>query len=136
MRRVCLFVVGLLLSQVVVAGAQVNSLNNVDYREGEVVDIVLRVLNDDALVEEGVSCKVSVFSLADDEYLLVDQDMTFVDAYGYFSYSWVPVLTFWDGVRSIWNPSVGDYSASVICTGGASLNMSSVTDVIEIRVVD
>jgi hypothetical protein len=117
-----------------VSAAELNSLNTIDYHEGETIEIATRVL-DGAISQTDVTCGVYVNKESDNSTALAYTNMSLNSLDEHYDYYWVPTLTWWENIQQIWDPSVGNYYAYIDCTGGSLLNETVLTDTVLIRVV-
>lgn len=113
---------------------ELNTLNTIDYFEGQTIDILTRVLYGSA-VQSDVSCGVLAVDEAGNIALQYNL-MVYDDANEIYGYQWVPTPaseSFWEEIYHKFFPLSGSYVAVINCTGG-SLGVD-LMDSIVIRVV-
>jgi hypothetical protein len=122
------------LSVIVVNAAELNSLNTIDYTEGQTIELSTKVLDVSESMSD-VNCGVYVVSNYDNQTRLEYVQMSYDDIDQKYIYEWTPTLTWWENIQQVWNPSIGEYTAYMNCTGGNTLNDTVLNDVVNIRVV-
>jgi hypothetical protein len=125
----------LFLSVIVVNAAELNSLNTIDYNEGQTIELSTKLLDVSESVGDA-SCGVMVVANYDNLTRLEHVQMSYDEIDQKYVYEWMPTLTWWEDVQQIWNPSIGEYTAYMNCSGGTTLNETMLNDAVLIRVVD
>jgi hypothetical protein len=111
---------------------ELNSLNTIEYTEGETILLSTKVL-DKAIAVSDTNCSVYVLRDDDQSVILNTVDMWYNEVEEHYEYFWVPELTWWENIEQIWNPAVGNYHAYVVCNGGSLTRQ--LIDVIAVQVV-
>ena len=125
-----------LIALLTVAGAsafELNSLNSIEYVEGQQIDLSTKILSDAVTVFDA-SCGVYALKDSDNSTVLNRVNMTYDAVEEGYAYFWTPQLTWWENIQQVWDPSIGDYHAYIDCTGG-ELGSTVLNDVVELRVI-
>jgi hypothetical protein len=134
MKRAFFAMVVMLCFSMSVGAVELNSLNTIEYAQGQTIELSTKVL-DGAIAVSDVQCQTYVLKNTDNSEILGVSNMTYNEATEQHEYSWVPELTWWENIEQIWNPAVGNYHAYVLCTGG-ELGARTLVDQIAVVVTE
>jgi hypothetical protein len=111
-----------------------NSLNTIEYVQGEMIEFGTKILGDDAFAVADASCQAYVLKDSDNSVMLDTVNLTYSETEEHYDYYWVPELTWWENIEQVWNPAIGNYHAYISCSGG-SLNRQ-LFDIVAVQVVE